>query len=97
MPAVPSTHASASPLAAEIGFGTAPNSRGFVNMLSDYHASGGLTRGDTLGRLLDDWRCGDFISLARLIASHEIFGFRWHGESWVPMFQFERDLSVKPG
>lgn len=83
---------------AKIGFGIAPNSRAFVEMLKVYHASGGLTRGDTLGRLLDDWRCGDFISLARLIASNEIFSFKWHGQSWVPMFQFElRDLSVKPG
>ena len=83
---------------AEIGFGIAPNSRGFVEMLKTYHASGGLTRGDTLGRLLDDWRCGDFISLARLIASNEIFSFKWHSKSWVPMFQFElRNLSVKPG
>ena len=83
---------------AEIGFGPAPNSRGFVRMLSDYHASGGLARGDTLGRLLDDWQCGDFISLARLIASDKVFSFRWHDQSWVPMFQFElRDLSVKPG
>jgi hypothetical protein len=82
----------------EIGFSKAPNSHGFVTMLSDYHASGGLARADNLGRLLDDWQCGGFVSLAKLIAAGDIFSFRWQGESWVPMFQFElRDLSVKPG
>lgn len=82
----------------ESGFGVLPNSHGFIGMLSAYRASGGLARGDPLGRLLDDWQCGDFISLARLIASEEIFSFRWHGDSWVPMFQFDlRDLSVRPG
>ncbi len=92
------THAPATRKAAPVGFGADPNSRGFVTMLSDYHASGGLARGNTLGRLLDDWQCGDFISLAKLIAADEIFSFRWHAESWIPMFQFElRDLSVKPG
>ena len=98
LPRVIPTHAPGNRKAPEIGLGTAPNSRGFVKMLSDYHASGGLARGDTLGRLLDDWQRGDFISLARLIASEQIFSFRWHGESWIPMFQFEsRDLSVKAG
>lgn len=80
------------------GLGAVPTSRGFVKMLSAYHASGGMARGDNLGRLLDDWQCGDFVSLARLIASGEIFSFRWHGENWVPMFQFDlRDLSCRPG
>ena len=78
--------------------GALPTSRGFRTVLSAYHASGGVARGDNLGRLLDDWQCGDFVSLARLIASGEIFSFRWHGENWVPMFQFDlRDLSCRPG
>lgn len=98
VPPVIPTHAPATRKSTETGLGAAPNSRGFITMLSQYHASGGLVCGDTLGRLLDDWQRGDFISLARLIASNEIFSFRWHGQSWIPMFQFElRDLSVKSG
>ena len=82
----------------EGGLGTLPNSSDFVTMLTAYHASGGMARGDNLGRLLDDWQCGDFVSPARLIAAGEIFSFKWHGENWVPMFQFDlRDLSVQPG
>ena len=98
VPTVAQTHVPAIRKTAEIGLGASPNSRGFVTMLSQYHASGGLARGDTLGRLLDDWQCGDHVSLARLISADEIFSFRWRGECWIPMFQFElRDLSVKPG
>ena len=58
-----------------------PTSRGFVTRLTAYHASGGVAPGDDLGRLLDDWQCGDFVSLARLVASGEIFSFRWHGKN----------------
>ena len=84
--------------AAAVGFGAVANSRGFVTMLSDYHASVGLARGNSLGHLLDHWQCGNFISLARLIAADEIFSFNWRAETWIPMFQFDlRDLSVKPG
>ena len=57
---------------------------------------GGLTRGDDLARLLEDRARGDFVSLARLIASQRIFGLEWQHTFWIPMFQFDlRDLSVR--
>jgi hypothetical protein len=63
-----------------------------------FRPSGGIARGDDLSRLLEDHRCGDFISLARFIAQHEIFAFQWRDSFWIPMFQFDlRDLSIREG
>ena len=77
--------------------GHLPSDRDFRVMRDVYRGSGGIARGDDLARLLEDHRCGDFISLARLIVNGEIFGFEWHDTYWVPMFQFDlRDLSNRP-
>jgi len=79
------------------GIRRVPSDRDFVAMRAGYRATGGIARGDDLARLLEDMQRGDVSTLARLIASGEVFGFDWHGSFWVPMFQFElRDLSVKP-
>lgn len=62
-----------------------------------YRARGGIARADDLGRLLADHGPGTFISMAKLFADEEIFGFEWRGSLWVPMFQFALgDLSMKP-
>jgi hypothetical protein len=75
-----------------------PTDRDFIAMRASYRATGGTARGDDLGRLLEDRRRGDGVSLARLIVSGEVFGFEWQRTFWIPMFQFElRDLSRKPG
>lgn len=59
---------------------------------------GGLARADDLNRLLEDYRLGDFVSLARQLGSGELICLNWRQTIWVPMFQFDlRDLSVKPG
>lgn len=59
--------------------------------------TGGVARGDDLGRLLEDHHGGDYVVLARLIASDEVFGFEWRATLWIPMFQFDLfDLSVRP-
>ncbi len=79
------------------GLRRVPSDRDFVAMRAGYRATGGMARGDDLARLLEDMQRGDVSTLARLIASGEVFGFEWHGSFWVPMFQFElRDLSVRP-
>jgi len=63
-----------------------------------FRPTGGIARGDDLSRLLEDHRCGDFISLARFIAQHEIFAFQWRDSFWIPMFQFDlQDLSIRTG
>jgi hypothetical protein len=74
-----------------------PTSRGFAGVLAAYRASGGTARGDDVARLLEDHGLGNFIGLANLIATSQVFGFEWRGTLWVPMFQFDlRDLSVRP-
>ena len=78
--------------------GDAPTAGGFAALLAAYRSTGGTARGDVVARLLDDHRLGDFDSLARMVASNQVFGFDWLSTLWIPMFQFElRDLSVKPG
>jgi Protein of unknown function (DUF2384) len=74
-----------------------PSGREHSAMLAAFRSSGGIARGDDLGRLLDYLDRDDFVSLARLIASGSVFGFAWRESFWIPMFQFElRDLSLKP-
>jgi hypothetical protein len=85
-----------SPPAIDDLIGELPTSHGFAALLAAYRASGGTARGDDVARLLKDHGSGDFIGLARLIASGAVFGFEWRKTLWIPMFQFElRDLSVK--
>ncbi len=68
----------------------------FDVLRSAYSALGGLARGDDLARLLDERAGGDFVSLARLIASRRIFGLEWQHTFWIPMFQFDLgDFSVR--
>jgi hypothetical protein len=70
----------------------------FDAMREAYRLSGGLASGDDLARLLEDRHCGDFVSLARLIVSGQVFGFDWQDTFWVPMFQLELgDLTFKSG
>lgn len=79
------------------GLRRVPSDRDFVAMRAGYRSTGGIARGDDLARLLEDLQRGNVSTLARLIASGEVFGFDWHGSFWIPMFQFDlRDLSVKP-
>lgn len=81
---------------AAAGIGNAPESHSFVAMLAAFRATGGTARGEDLARLLAEHHRGDFVSLARCMASGEIFSFCWRGCTWIPMFQFElKDLSVK--
>ena len=78
--------------------GGEPSRRGFVAMLEGYRSSGGTVSGNSLGQLLKECQRGTFVQLARLIAQRRVFTFEWHGESWIPMFQFDSaDLSCKEG
>lgn len=73
-----------------------PSDAQFRGLRAAYGHSGGLARGDDLARLLEDRKQGDFVSLAKVLVGREVFGFKWHEELWIPMFQFElRDLSIK--
>jgi hypothetical protein len=82
----------ADPMAAE-----AADEADFAAMRSAYHAAGGFAGGDDLARLLEDCGRGSFSSLARRIVAGEVFGFEWRQTFWIPMFQFDEALDVKPG
>ena len=72
-----------------------PDSASFVAMLAAFSATGGTVRADDLARLMADHQRGDYISLARMLVSGDVFSFSWRGGVWVPMFQFDSaDLSV---
>ena len=76
----------------------APTAQGFDAMRDAFRSTGGMANGDDLARLLEDRRIGDFITLARLIVSEQIFAVGWRNTCWVPMFQFDmHNLSIKPG
>jgi hypothetical protein len=68
----------------------------FAALRLAYKASGGIARGDDLGRLLADHGPATFISVAKLLQDEEVFGFEWKRTLWIPMFQFRpEDLSLK--
>jgi hypothetical protein len=75
-----------------------PSSRGFIAMLEAYRSTGGLAPGNFLCRSLQAHQRGDLGHLARLIVDRRLFVLDWRGDSWIPMFQFDRqDLCCKPG
>lgn len=75
-----------------------PTDRDFALMRAAFRSSGGTARGDDLARMMEDLHRVDYVSLARLVASAEVFGFEFRGSYWIPMFQFDlRNLSIRPG
>jgi len=96
-PPSPSALPNAVPVAWHLGeVGSEPSDAGFGALAAAYTDSGGLAHGDALARLLDEHHTGDHASLARLIGAGHVFGLRWRGEFWLPMFQFAAaDLSLR--
>ncbi len=75
-----------------------PSGRGFVALLEAFRATGGTAPGEVVGRLLEEHRVGNVVSLAKLIYTGQVFGFEWRESLWIPMFQFDADdLSLKAG
>jgi Protein of unknown function (DUF2384) len=73
-----------------------PSGRGFVAMLEAFRATGGTVPSEVLDRLLTQHPVGRSVSLNQLTARGEVFGFRWRGSLWIPMFQFNPEaLSLK--
>ena len=73
-----------------------PSGRGFIALLEAFRATGGTVPGEIMGRLLEEHRVGNAVSLARLIDTGEAFGFQWRNSLWIPMFQFDaNDLTLK--
>jgi hypothetical protein len=74
-----------------------PSGRGFIALLEAFRTTGGTAPGEIVGRLLEEHRVGNAVSLARLIDTGLAFGFAWRDSLWIPMFQFDaNDLALKP-
>ncbi len=74
-----------------------PNEHDFAQLNTAYAASGGMARANDLARLREEPCCDYCMSLEKLIALRAVFGFDWQRTYWVPMFQFQADLRLKPG
>lgn len=75
-----------------------PTGRGFIALLEAFRASGGTAPAEIVGRLLEEHRVGTAVSLAGLVHTGRVFGFRWRACLWLPMFQFDSDdLALKVG
>lgn len=75
-----------------------PSGRGFIALLAAFRETGGTAPAEIVGRLLEEHRVGGAVSLATLIDTGQVFGFRWRDNLWIPMFQFDPDqLSLKTG
>lgn len=63
--------------------------RAFIAMLDAYRPYGGLSRLHDLtagGRVESDGRES---VVGKLVDEGALFGFHWHGDVWIPMFQFD--------
>ena len=74
-----------------------PSTEGFIALLEAFRATGGTAPGAMVARLLEEHQSGHSVSLAKRVFTHQLFGFDWRANFWIPMFQFRaHDLSVKP-
>ena len=75
-----------------------PSDATFVQLQSAFRSTGGLARGDELALRLHVDGQGGYARLARWIVGRQVFSFAWHGDFWLPMFQFEgQDTSLHLG
>jgi hypothetical protein len=74
-----------------------PSHEDFAALQVAFGSAGGTVRGDDLACLLENRRCGNFVTLARQLVYGQILSFRWANALWVPMFQFQPGtLLLKP-
>lgn len=61
-----------------------------------YRPTGGILCSHELARGLEQGCAAYLMSLEKLMAARIVFGFDWRGTCWIPMFQFDRNLSIRP-
>lgn len=64
----------------------------FVALQAAYRGHGGIARGDALVARLARAGRGGYVDLVRHLVAGELFSFHWHGNFWVPLFQFDPTL-----
>jgi hypothetical protein len=65
--------------------------RGVLNPSECGLGAGFESPGEIVGRLPEEHRFGNAVSLAKFIDVGQVFGFEWRANGWTPMFQFEAD------
>lgn len=69
----------------------------FVVLLGAYRHSGGLARFKEVLTLTRQCRGAQITSLARWIDQREVIGLEWRADTWLPLFQFDRqDMTPRP-
>ena len=69
----------------------------FISILEGYGSSGGLARAREVFALFKSRSGLGVDTLARWIAHRRVLSLEWHGEVWLPLFQFERQhMTLKP-
>lgn len=69
----------------------------FGELLGSYRESGGLACADNVLALLEGEVEQGLSMLARWIALRQVISFEWQGQTWLPLFQFDRrDMSIHP-
>ncbi|MBC7682444.1 MAG: DUF2384 domain-containing protein [Ferruginibacter sp.] len=61
----------------------------FIALLDAYRPSGGLARTQETLELFMRRGGPDLAHVARWMAAREVVCLDWHGQSWMPMFQFD--------
>ena len=73
-----------------------PSDEGFISMLEHYRSSGGIANGTELAQRKNQCKDSNLAALAKVIVSGEVFSFEWHGNFWIPLFQFNsKDLTTR--
>ena len=74
-----------------------PTGAGFIALLERFRATGGTAPSEIVVHLLAEHHADTPVSLHRLIANGQVFGFTWRAALWIPIFQFDAEhLNVRP-
>jgi hypothetical protein len=68
----------------------------FAALTATLRPWGGFIEGETLARLLQERGLGDFSLLAKAIVSRQLISVQHAGRQWLPVFQFDTNLAVRP-
>lgn len=69
--------------------------REFAAMLVAFRLGGGIVSGEGLARLLRVRHDQPVSLVARWLVGRSILSLDWRGQTWIPLFQFDRD-TMKP-
>ncbi|WP_394787250.1 hypothetical protein [Rhodoferax sp.] len=68
----------------------------FMGLLNAYRCSGGLARADEVQALCARRGGPSLPVLARWMVQRDVIGFEWQTDYWLPLFQFQHDMTPLP-